>query len=116
MGGCPLDRSVTVLSEHERRVLREIELNLSSMAADAWPRRVARAARLPTVTAGLVTVLCLAGVAAPPSGAALALTVVLALMTGWQLRRTTARAGWFARNRFYRIRRTRNARRPSSNH
>lgn len=101
-----------MLSEHERRVLRELELNLNSMATDAWPRRVARAARLPIAAAGLVTVLCLAGVAALPSGVALTLTVLFGLITGWQLRRTMARAGWFLRMRFYRIQRTHRARRP----
>jgi hypothetical protein len=105
-----------VLSDHERRVLRELELNLNSMVTDAWPRRVARAARLPIATADLVTALCLAVVAALPSGAAVTLTVVFALMTGWQLRRTMATAGWFLRMRFYRIRRMRRARRPSADH
>lgn len=91
-----------MLSEHERRVLREMELNLSSMATDAWPRRIAQAARLPTAMAGLITVVCLAEVAALPFGAALTLAVVLALITGWQLRRTMARAGWFLRIRLLR--------------
>ena len=105
-----------MLSEHERRVLREMELTLGSMATDAWPPRVARAARLPTATAGLITVLCLAGVAALPFGAALTLTVVLAMITGWQLRRTMAHSGWFLRIRLYRMRRMRRTRPPSGGH
>ena len=103
-----------MLSEHERRVLRELELNLSSMATDAWPRRAARAARLPIAVAGLVTVLCLAGVAVLPSGAALALTVVFAMMTGWLMRQKMARAGWFLLIRRLRSRVRRRAKPPSS--
>lgn len=74
-----------MLSEHERRVLNELEADLSAVAT-GWRsrvRQVVRACRLPVLLLALAAIVAVTAAALLPGTAALAVAIPLAVGTGW---------------------------------
>jgi hypothetical protein len=78
-------RRIPMLSEHERRVLNELEADLSAVAT-GWRsrvRQVVRACRLPVLLLALAAIVAVTAAALLPGTAALAVAIPLAVGTGW---------------------------------
>lgn len=74
-----------MLSEHERKVLNELEADLSAVVT-GWRGRAcqaARACRLPLLLLALAAVVAVTAAALMPPAAALAAAIPLAMATGW---------------------------------
>ena len=93
-----------MLSEQEHRVLQQLELELARADRNRWPRRVARALRLPLPLTGILVVLAAEAASLLSPAAAQILLVASTATAGWQLRRS-----WAARRLNLRCSRTRPA-------
>jgi hypothetical protein len=104
-----------MLSDYERRALREIESELRLMHKERLLARVVRAARAPLAGAILVAALCLTATAVLPIGWGEVLVTIGAMALGWQLCRIARGTGAFLRLHRWRtrlavrVRRTRRA-------
>lgn len=84
-----------MLSEHERKVLNELEADLSAVAT-GWRsrvRQVVRACPLPVLLLALAAIVAVTADALMPAGAAMAVSVPLAVATGWTASGVVRRRG-----------------------
>lgn len=84
-----------MLSEHERKVLNELEADLSAIVI-GWrgrARQLARACLLPVLLLALAAIVAVTADALMPSGAALAVAIPLAVSTGWTASGVVRRRG-----------------------
>lgn len=84
-----------MLSEHERKVLNELEADLSAVVT-GWRGRTCqalRACRLPLLLLALAAVVAVTAAALMPPGAALAAAIPLAMATGWAASGVVRRRG-----------------------
>lgn len=84
-----------MLSEHERRVLNELEADLSTVAT-GWrgrARQVAGACLLPVLLLALAAIVAVTADALMPAAAALAVAIPLAVSTGWTASGVVRRRG-----------------------
>ena len=84
-----------MLSEHERKVLNELEADLSAVAT-GWrgrARQVVRACPLPLLLLALAAIVAVTADALMPAAAALAVAIPLAVSTGWTASGVARRRG-----------------------
>jgi hypothetical protein len=84
-----------MLSEHERKVLNELEADLSSVAT-GWrgrSRQAVRACPLPVLLLALAAIVAVTAAALMPPAAALAVAIPLAVATGWAASGVVRRRG-----------------------
>jgi Protein of unknown function (DUF3040) len=84
-----------MLSEHERKVLNELEADLSAVAS-GWRsrvRQVVRACLLPVLLLALAAIVAVTADTLMPAGAAMAVAVPLAVATGWTASGVVRRRG-----------------------
>jgi len=84
-----------MLSEHERKVLNELEADLSAVAT-GWRdrvRQVVRGCRLPVLLLALAAIVAVTSATLMPPAAALAVAIPLAVGTGWTASGVARRRG-----------------------
>jgi hypothetical protein len=84
-----------MLSEHERKVLSELEADLSAVAT-GWrgrARQVVRACPLPVLLFALAAIVAVTSATLMPPAAALAVAIPLAVAIGWTASGVTRRRG-----------------------
>jgi len=84
-----------MLSEHERKVLNELEADLSAVAT-GWRgrgRRVLRACPLPVLLLALAAIVAVTADTLMPAAAALAVSIPLAVAIGWTASGVVRRRG-----------------------
>ena len=84
-----------MLSEHERKVLNELEADLSAVAT-GWRdrgRQVVRGGRLPVLLLARAAIVAVTSATLMPPTAALAVAIPLAVGTGWTASGVARRRG-----------------------
>jgi hypothetical protein len=90
-----------MLSEHERKVLSELEADLKAVAT-GWrgrARRGLRAGRLPVLLVALAALVAVTAAALMPAAPALAVAIPLAMAAGWTSSGVVRRRGLLLRLR-----------------